>query len=38
MFITSFMNFLTRAITYDVAVMWPHYFWVAVICASARCQ
>jgi len=27
-FIISFTNFLTHAVTYDIAVMWPHYFWV----------
>jgi len=24
MLIISFTNFLTRAITYDIIVMWPH--------------
>jgi len=30
------VNFLSRAITYDVAMTSPHYFWVAVMCATAR--
>jgi len=29
---------LTRAVTYNIAVTWPHYFWVAIMCATARYQ